>query len=263
MKRIRTIVPAVLAIALASCSAEAAQTARTDSADVEWTFEGKEQQKLLIDVIRSARSTLDIAIYSLTEPGIVEAIRDAQKRGVAVRIITDRQQAGGKTQTEALKLLGSAGIPIKVNKHSGLMHLKMTIADSKIGTTGSFNYSKSAMSENDEILMAIRDERTARSFALQFESMWEDSMRFQTVQYRIAQPESGGGSGGEISQEDDVAPREDDGEPRVYDGAPQEDDGVHYASCAAARKAGAAPLRRGDPGYSAKLDGDGDGVACE
>lgn len=36
-----------------------------------------------------------------------------------------------------------------------------------------------------------------------------------------------------------------------------------YRSCAAARAAGAAPLRRGQPGYSRKLDRDGDGVACE
>jgi hypothetical protein len=36
-----------------------------------------------------------------------------------------------------------------------------------------------------------------------------------------------------------------------------------YANCAAARAAGAAPLHRGDPGWSDALDGDGDGVACE
>jgi len=36
-----------------------------------------------------------------------------------------------------------------------------------------------------------------------------------------------------------------------------------YASCAAARAAGAAPVRAGDPGYSRSLDGDGDGVGCE
>ncbi len=38
---------------------------------------------------------------------------------------------------------------------------------------------------------------------------------------------------------------------------------VAYANCAAVRAAGAAPLRRGQPGYSSKLDRDGDGVACE
>ncbi|MEB3367251.1 thermonuclease family protein [Saccharopolyspora mangrovi] len=38
---------------------------------------------------------------------------------------------------------------------------------------------------------------------------------------------------------------------------------AYYASCADARAAGVAPLRRGDTGYSSKLDSDGDGVACE
>jgi hypothetical protein len=36
-----------------------------------------------------------------------------------------------------------------------------------------------------------------------------------------------------------------------------------YPNCAAARAAGAAPLHRGDPGWSDSMDGDGDGVACE
>ena len=38
---------------------------------------------------------------------------------------------------------------------------------------------------------------------------------------------------------------------------------VYYANCAAARAAGAAPVRRGDPGYARHLDRDGDGVGCE
>lgn len=37
----------------------------------------------------------------------------------------------------------------------------------------------------------------------------------------------------------------------------------YYPNCAAARADGAAPVRRGDPGYSRKLDRDGDGVGCE
>lgn len=38
---------------------------------------------------------------------------------------------------------------------------------------------------------------------------------------------------------------------------------TYYANCAAVRAAGAAPIYRGDPGYSSSLDRDGDGVACE
>ena len=44
-------------------------------------------------------------------------------------------------------------------------------------------------------------------------------------------------------------------------GAP--DAPVTYADCAAVRAAGAAPIRRGEPGYDPAFDGDGDGVGCE
>jgi hypothetical protein len=36
-----------------------------------------------------------------------------------------------------------------------------------------------------------------------------------------------------------------------------------YRNCDAARAAGAAPVRRGEPGYGSHLDRDNDGVGCE
>jgi hypothetical protein len=50
--------------------------------------------------------------------------------------------------------------------------------------------------------------------------------------------------------------------PAAPDPAPEPTD-VVYENCAAVRAAGAAPIRAGQPGYSRKLDGDGDGVGCE
>lgn len=38
---------------------------------------------------------------------------------------------------------------------------------------------------------------------------------------------------------------------------------VSYANCSEVKAAGAAPIHRGEPGYSTKLDRDGDGIACE
>ena len=45
--------------------------------------------------------------------------------------------------------------------------------------------------------------------------------------------------------------------------APSQEDSVYYHNCAEARAKGAAPIRRGEPGYQPKLDRDGDGIACE
>ena len=39
--------------------------------------------------------------------------------------------------------------------------------------------------------------------------------------------------------------------------------GRAFRNCAEARAAGAAPARQGVPGYSRRLDRDGDGVGCE
>jgi hypothetical protein len=39
--------------------------------------------------------------------------------------------------------------------------------------------------------------------------------------------------------------------------------GRAFRNCAEARAAGAAPVRRGDPGYARHLDRDNDGVGCE
>lgn len=39
--------------------------------------------------------------------------------------------------------------------------------------------------------------------------------------------------------------------------------GRAFTNCAEARAAGAAPVRRGDPGYGTHLDRDNDGIGCE
>jgi len=46
-------------------------------------------------------------------------------------------------------------------------------------------------------------------------------------------------------------------------GADPGSDSVYYANCSEARAAGAAPIRRGEPGYASHLDRDNDGVACD
>ncbi len=56
---------------------------------------------------------------------------------------------------------------------------------------------------------------------------------------------------------------EDSKDDRVGFLKPQDSTDVSYRNCAEVRAAGAAPLYRGSPGYSSKLDRDGDGVACE
>ncbi|MCR2809563.1 MULTISPECIES: DUF1524 domain-containing protein [unclassified Microbacterium] len=52
-------------------------------------------------------------------------------------------------------------------------------------------------------------------------------------------------------------------QPAPVEPAPAPPVSVYYENCTAVRAAGAAPIRAGEPGYSSKLDRDGDGIGCE
>lgn len=133
---------------------------------------GDKPELVLQSLYLSAQSNLDISIYSLTHPTIVKAIGDAYKRGVKVRIITDKVQSAGATQKHAMNDLITIGIPIKIETHSGLMHLKCSIIDGKVATTGSYNYSKGASEDNDEMLVVVNEEWFAQICQSEFNRLW-------------------------------------------------------------------------------------------
>jgi phosphatidylserine/phosphatidylglycerophosphate/cardiolipin synthase-like enzyme len=103
----------------------------------------------------------------------------AMKRGVDVRVITDRGRLDDAKQRAALSALRQAGIPIKVNRHDGLMHLKQVAIDDEINTNGSMNHTTSGNRYNDERLDVIRDDALTVKVREKFLSMWKDDERFE------------------------------------------------------------------------------------
>jgi phosphatidylserine/phosphatidylglycerophosphate/cardiolipin synthase-like enzyme len=144
-----------------------------------FTKANEHPEKALINVINATRNNLDLAIYDITQEDIVKAVLSAEKRGVKVRLITDKVESNSKSESGVLQIFKENGIPVKVNSHSGLMHLKVTIADEKIVTTGSYNYTAQASTKNDEVLVLISDSNSAMDFEDQFEKMWDNNSDFQ------------------------------------------------------------------------------------
>lgn len=176
----------ILASSLFSCAdavppQASPNTAAVESGSVSCYFPraGQKPQPALISVISSAKETLDVAIYSFTDTKIGDSLISAEKNGVKVRVITDGQESKSKYQGKVLKALKKAGIPVKVDTHSGLMHLKVTVADKKTATTGSFNYTKSAEEKNDEVFVVIKNSDIAKDFSDEFETLWNDKSGFE------------------------------------------------------------------------------------
>jgi phosphatidylserine/phosphatidylglycerophosphate/cardiolipin synthase-like enzyme len=133
----------------------------------------------LVTLYDHARRYIYVAVYTITFPPIVKALIEAKKRGVDVRVITDRGQGNDQKQQRALVLLHSAGIPIRVNQHDGLMHLKQVAIDDEINTTGSMNQTTSGHRYNDERLDVIADRAISIKARDKFLAMWDDQARYE------------------------------------------------------------------------------------
>lgn len=168
-----------LSICFTGCTSASAgaTTKQVSTNNVQYYFTRAKQNPdiQLIKVIDSAKTNLDIAIYSLTKQSIVDSIIQTKNRGVNVRIITDKIESKSKSEKKMLILLKNDNIPIKINSHQGLMHMKVSIADKSTVTTGSYNYTQNATKFNDEVLVIIKDSNVAQDFEDEFSSMWSNN----------------------------------------------------------------------------------------
>jgi phosphatidylserine/phosphatidylglycerophosphate/cardiolipin synthase-like enzyme len=153
------------------------KTITTTAGTVQYYFPraGQAPEPVLVSLISSAKTSVDMAIYSITDQNIANALIADEKRGVKVEVISDKTESGNKYQKAVLNTLKAAKIPVKINHHSGLMHLKVTIVDKSTVTTGSFNYSASAETENDEVFVVLNNTSAVSDFTTEFTTMWSDT----------------------------------------------------------------------------------------
>ncbi len=171
----------ILALMLCSCQAtsspavQAPSVVQSGETGIQLFFPraGQDPAPVLVGLYNGATARLDIAIYSLTHPDIVKAIGDAHNRGVKVRVITDSDASTGNTQKHAVNDLLTLGIPVKINLHNGLMHLKMSLIDARTVTLGSYNYTMSASQQNDEVMAVVTQPDAVKSCQDEFNRLWD------------------------------------------------------------------------------------------
>ncbi len=133
----------------------------------------------LVGLYEKAHKQILVAVYGLTYPPLVRALVAAKKRGVDVRVITDREKVNDPKQRAALETLRLADIPIKINVHDGLMHLKQVVIDDGVHVSGSMNHTTSGNQYNDERLDVFTDIATTKKARDKFHSMWNDATRYE------------------------------------------------------------------------------------
>lgn len=140
--------------------------------------------KEILSNINQAQSSIDIAIYGYSSvPAIEQAIKNAQQRGVKIRLVHDMDSKGNNIYENTLnlaKLIQNTQSDRNSKEASFIMHNKFYIFDNKTVITGSANLSHTDMSGyNSNAVVVINSEEAANIYRREFEQMYEG--RFHSV----------------------------------------------------------------------------------
>lgn len=124
----------------------------------------------LASAIDKARVSVEVAIYDLNLWSIRDALINAHRRGLTVRMITESDNMD-ELEVQELK---AAGIEVLGDRREGLMHDKFVIIDRSEIWTGSMNFTTGGGYLDNNNLIRLRSSKLAESYRLEFEQMFLD-----------------------------------------------------------------------------------------
>ena len=133
--------------------------------------------KIFVELVQRAQKSLDLAVYDITEPSIIEALIQAHQRGVRVRILTDSDSlSGGRHSAATIQSLMAAGIPVKGDDRTALMHHKFMIMDGVELVTGSLNLTHNSLYRDNNNSLKISSPQLAANYQAEFNRMFEQGL---------------------------------------------------------------------------------------
>lgn len=125
----------------------------------------------LRELCRGSRLGIDVCVYTIADDRLTEELLSAHERGVRVRVISDNDKRFDDGSD--IERLARHGIEVRLDDAPFHMHHKFALFDGAQLANGSFNWTRSASSSNQENLVVSRDAYLVRCFGGQFEQMWE------------------------------------------------------------------------------------------
>jgi phosphatidylserine/phosphatidylglycerophosphate/cardiolipin synthase-like enzyme len=130
----------------------------------------------LIEKINAAQTSIHIASFEFDLTPVADALIAAKKRGVEVRWVTDDESGLASDEEPGrgqFAMLQQAGIEVRSDDRSALMHNKFWIFDGKILWTGSTNITQSGIFKQDNNTIVIRSPELAAIYEHEFQEMWD------------------------------------------------------------------------------------------
>ncbi len=133
-------------------------------------------EQRLIEFIDVSQTSIHIASFEFDLIPVAEALIAAHNRGVDVRWVTDDEH-GLEADTEPgggqFAMLQNAGIEVRSDTRSALMHNKFWIFDGEVLWTGSTNITKNGIFVQDNNTIVFEAPELAAIYEREFQEMWD------------------------------------------------------------------------------------------
>ena len=142
-----------------------------DPAQWQISIEGR-----LIEKINAAQNSIHIAAFEFGLTRVAEALIAARQRGVDVRWVTDDEhgiEADEEPDRGQFAMLQQAGIEVRADTRSALMHNKFFIFDGQTVWTGSTNITENSVFKQDNNTIVIHSPVVAAIYEREFQEMWD------------------------------------------------------------------------------------------
>ncbi len=130
----------------------------------------------LIEKINAAQNSIHIVSFEFDLTPVAEALIAAKQRGVDVRWVTDDEnglEADEDPGRGQFAMLQGAGIEVRSDARSALMHNKFWIFDGQSVWTGSTNITVNGIFKQNNNTIVIQSPELATIYEREFQEMWD------------------------------------------------------------------------------------------
>jgi phosphatidylserine/phosphatidylglycerophosphate/cardiolipin synthase-like enzyme len=130
----------------------------------------------VLELLNSAEESIYFMAYSFTTDAFGDAVIRQAENGLTVEGVMEAEQVKSNVGTEYDRFK-QAGLDVLLDGNKGQMHHKVIIIDQKIVITGSYNFSQSAETRNDENLIVIYNEQVADLYLQEFQRVYQQAQQ--------------------------------------------------------------------------------------
>jgi len=130
----------------------------------------------ILNLLNDAKESIHFMAFSFTSDELGAVIREKAAEGLTVAGVMEAEQVKSNIGTE-FDPFAHTRLDVHLDGNDGLMHHKIMIIDGEIVITGSYNFSRSAETRNDENMIFIYNREIAELFLQEFEKVYKQAQR--------------------------------------------------------------------------------------